>query len=343
MGKRHVDYEGLLKVILDNDFLPDAYYDLVAYHPTQVILDNPYYKKLDEATKQNAMHYSKNQETLWEQSPSNNSFLHIRLNKKPDYYSIFRLYMCPRDEYLYQLVNELIVRFGITGESSVFKYSRRDRLDKLVIYPNDKDIFSKLNVLKEIKKAHPEYFTGMKKAMHWLYETDVDGVYLAPEKLILKANGDEYGTYSEAFIDLMSYVKTELLFHFCKKNEKELKQVPYDQLLTMFKWYFKRELGKYGLLYGIKDDKFTQYTNELYPGFRKSVNEYMHLNDEGMLLSKRVENARRKFYEIPYGTNLPYTPSDYNKYKSFTIPEKDVVNFLYPREEPSKPNWHIQK
>ena len=239
MGKTKINYEGLLKIILDYEFLADAYGELVDYDRNKIIIDNPYYKKLDESTKKNVMYYAKgNKNALWEQSPQNDSFLHVHLNLTPEDYSIFRLYMCPRDEYLYPLVNELIVRYGVSGEPINFKYSRRDRLDKIVMYPRDaKDTLSKIKVLGEIKKAHPEYFKDMRQAIHWLFETDVEGVYLAPERQILNSNGEEYSTYSNAFTRILMNVQTELLFHFCKKHKLLKESMKLKYYLLFFEYY----------------------------------------------------------------------------------------------------------
>lgn len=326
------DREALLRIVLEEK----EYEDLVSLGNGNInLLNNPVYQKYDEKLKDNFDEVIATgiKVDFWEQTKSSDSFRHMAINRKFNEENKLRLYLCPKDEFLYFIVNELLKRCSKTGEPIYLKYSRENRYDKIVMFlKNSEDLYSKLSLLEKIKSENPIWFSDMKKADTWLSESSFKGAFITPEKITKRDINSEYASYTMAVIALMSNVKKELMFHFKVLDSKMLKNVQHDELMKVFCYYFLRELGKMGLFIYFDDkNKLEIYTNSLFPGFGESVDEDIRITKDGLEVGKRIDEKNKKYFKIPFGKSIPMTPDEYQKYDSYIMDDITAMNMLlYP-------------
>lgn len=261
---------------------------------------------------------------FWEQDKKENTFRHIAVNRVFSGKNHLRLYLCPEDTYLYPIVNELLKR-SLHGNIPVYlKYSRENRYDKLVIYSNDQyNLLEITNLLGEIKKDNPNWFNNMKKSPVWLSESKFKGAYIAPEKITKRDYNMEYKTYTIAIQAMMANIKNELLFYFKVNNMNDLKNMNKQEVFNIFCYFFKREIGKMGLylFYG-ENGKLNVYTNSLFPGFGKSVDEDISLTVSGIEIGKRIDEHNKRYYKIPFGKTIQSSLEEYKKYESYVLDDE---------------------
>ena len=329
---KNIDYESLLNIILEEKDYEDLV--MIGNHKTN-LLDDPIYRKSDEILKRNFDNAIANgiKGEFWEQDKKANTFRHLAINRTFNEGNKLRLYLCPKDESLYFIVNDLLKRCSKTGESIYLKYSRENRYDKIVIFlKNPKDLSSKLRILEEIKNENPTWFLDMKKADTWISESSFKGAFIAPEKITKKDINFEYKSYTIAFRSLMGNVRNEIMFYFKILDFNELKKIPHSELMKVFQYFFLRELGKMGLLiYFDQQNQLVAYTNLLFPGFGKSVDEDIRLTKYGLEIGKRIDQNNKEYFKIPFGANIPESPDEFKKFDSYIMDDTTAFNMkMYP-------------
>jgi len=326
---KNVDFSYLLNLIMD-DF---EYEDLVLMGAPKNLLDDPVYKQSDDILKQNFDNALKGGMvgSFWEQSKNNNTFRHIAVNRVFDGKNHLRLYLSPKDEYLYLIVNEMLKRSFRNNIPIYLKYSRENRYDKIVVFIHNKtDLALITKLLEEIKNDHPEWFDNMKKSPIWLSESKFKGAYITPEKCTKKDINNDFSSYTKAFETMMNNVRSEVLFCFRINDRKKLKNINRNELLKVFSYYFKREIGKMGLFfYYDENNNLVAYTNSLFPGFGKSVDEAIRLTDEGLEIGKRIDASNKRYYKIPFGNAIPNSSEEFKKFPFYDLDDVTYYNMLF--------------
>ena len=128
------------------------------------------------------------------------------------------------------------------------------------------------------------------------------------------------------------WYRKRIIFHYRKKNVKELKTIPRNELLKTFDLYFTREIGKRGMMLHVKENnEIGHYKNELFPGMYNSIDEKINLTDNGIEIGKRLDADTIEYFIIPFGHEIPMKPDDFKKYNSYAITYKeDIYRSLYP-------------
>lgn len=291
------------------------------------LLDDPLYKQNDDILKSN---YEKAKANgmigeFSEQSNKGNTFRHIAVNRKFNGGNHLRLYLCPEDHNLYQIVNELLKRSLHKNIPIYLKYSRENRYDKLLIFlKNPQELLTITNLLEEIKSDNPSWFTNMKKSATWLSESKFKDAYIAPEKITKRDYNVEYPSYTKAVQAMLINIKNELFFEFQVNSMEELKKNSKQDVFNAFCCYFEREIGKMGLyLFYNENDELLVYVNSLFPGFGKSTDEDILLTKNGLEIGKRIDISNKRYYKIPFGESLPTNASEYKKFEYYDA--NDVI------------------
>lgn len=329
-----IDYNAHLRNLLEENG-----YEEIVITGNKNLLDEPIYKKSDDVIKNYFLNATSKGiiGRLVEQDKTGRTFRHIFLNKTDDDVIHYRLYLCPKDEYLYYLVNQILSRCAKSGEPIHLKYSRENRYDKILLFiKNQDELKRKIRLLAKIKQDYPILFTDMQKSTAWLSESPIKGVYLAPEKMVKRDVNVEYRSYTLAYVHLLNNVRNELLFYYRTTNIEDLKRIQHSELLNMFIYFFKRELGKMGLLLFFDENmQLNTYINDLFPGFGKSTDEDILLTKKGLQVGKRLDSNNKKYYIIPFGANLPNNPQEYNNYNYYVLDDKTAyMKRMYPHLYP---------
>ena len=228
---------------------------------------------------------------------------------------------------MYFIIDELIKKCANGKEEIYLKYSRENRYDKVVLFlRNSNDLNSKIELLEEIKKEHPAWFEHMNKAPHWISESHLKGVYIAPEKCVKRDINSDFNSYTYAFMHLMNNVRNEMLFTYGTKDFEVLKSKPVDELFDSFKRCFNRELCKMGLYnFYDKNGQLVSCVSSLFPGYGKSVDEDIRSVDDGLEIGKRIDDKNKKYYKIPFGSPIPSKLEDYNNFKYFVMDDQTYL------------------
>lgn len=299
------------------------------------LFDNPMYKQNDDILKSN---YEKAKASgmigeFWEQSDKGNTFRHIAVNRTFADGNHLRLYLCPEDHNLYQIVNELLKKSMHKNIPIYLKYSRENRYDKIVVYlKNPQELLIITNLLEEIKSDNPSWFTNMKKSATWLSESKFKDAYIAPEKITKRDYNVEYPSYTKVVQAMLINIRNELFFTFQVNNIEELKKNSKQEVFNVFYYYLKREIGKMGLyLFYNETGELLAYTNSLFPGFGKSTDEDIILTKNGLEIGKRIDISNKRYYKIPFGESLPTNASEYKKFEYYDANDTTMKNkILYP-------------
>ena len=207
-------------------------------------------KSIKDAKTQGAYINYMNQDSTIDNPDMKSDFCHVCVNMPLNSKNIkVRLYMAPTQKNLHQIIIELINLSLSTGKTIKFKYALNpNRFDQLVIYlKNQEDINEKIEMLKTIRNKRPELFKGTKKCASWIFQTEIDSVYLAPEPQ-LRDFLDRQTSYSSAFIKALSDTREIMKYIFDVEENQDLFQ--YSKSTTFksyFKLIFEEMLTRYGI------------------------------------------------------------------------------------------------
>ena len=299
-----IDYNLLLDAII-NDY---GYDDFIRSKNDRAnLLMIPKYKDMDDKiTKilQKLINHNKLIRT-WEQDKT---FKHIAINREFEPgNNKFRLYLSPNDDNIYYLIFELIKRCTENNMDIYFKYDITNRVDKIVIYlKNKNDLDSKIKLFESIKSDYPTLFENMDRSIACISKTKVEGVYMAPEKIIKRKNGTDFKSYTQVFVSAISDMKYLLLYKLGNVNidGETLKKYDRGELLELLKPIASLILGKYGILMYEKNNNLKVYYNEKFPGVGQPLNEDISVDSRNNCLE--------------YGIRL-----NGNIFRYFILPAKD--------------------
>jgi hypothetical protein len=96
----------------------------------------------------------------------------------------YRFYIAPNPENMHEIVKKLVETFSAENVPVRFKYqltSGMEQCDRIIIYS---DFYNRKLVEQSIKTVYQssqELFNGCERSAAWLYNSEVPGVYFAPE------------------------------------------------------------------------------------------------------------------------------------------------------------------
>lgn len=329
-----INYKEIFDCII-NDAI---YYEDLVQGDSQYrnLLENEFYKQCDEAILRNFNKAVSEgvRGRLSEQSPNKDAFRHIFLNHTKQIEKIrYRLYLTPKDEVLFHLVNEICAQ-SIKNELPIYiKYNRKNRKDKLLFYLQDEEDYLKVvKMLFEIKTKHPEYFTNMGHMASLVSESEFPGAYLTFEKHLIGVNDREFNSYNTLFCSILNEIE-DLMKFSCKsskEDKKKFKELDQEYLFNeIFKPICLRTLLKYGVIL-YYDNGLQHIVNELTPELCKPLNEYIGTNNDGLVIGLRQKNNLFRFFYIPYGKKIPNNNELYQyQYEDMNFNEY-LLRDLYP-------------
>lgn len=103
----------------------------------------------------------------------------------------FRFYLAPNPNNMHEIVEKLVKQFLKEKVPVKFKYQQEGKMsdcDRLIIYSDAANKGKIEDSLAEVYRNNPQIFYGSERALPWLYEAKVPGIYVAPE-----TPGSSYG------------------------------------------------------------------------------------------------------------------------------------------------------
>lgn len=276
---------------------------------------------------------------VWEQNETGNTFKHIAINRDfhpDDGQNKFRLYISPENGSLYYIVYELIKRTVTQGGDIYLKYSREDRVDKILIYlKNKSDLFDKIRLLKDIKESYPILFQNMQKSIGWISESPFDGAYIAPENLVKRCNGAEFDSYTLLFSTMLKEMKMLLLYSLGDVNMpiEQLENYDRDTINNIFKKICIKVLGKYGVLLYQEGDNLRVFTSDEFPGVGMPLNEEISIDSKNNCLEigRRKNGSIFRYYQVPISERIDLYRIDYSKLSYYDMDFNDhLKKKVYP-------------
>lgn len=183
--------------------------------------DNKLIQSINSAKQQGADIHQKNQDE------DSSSFSHVAVNQRLDNTNTTtRLYLAPKQKNVHLLAIEFINWALHQGKKIKFKYARaHDRIDQMVIYlDSNAELQEKIEMLSYLEQTKPELFESMGKGKSWIFESGVNGVYLAPEPLYKDRMGRE-SSYTYAFYVALSSTKDIMEYNFGLGEGQDITQV----------------------------------------------------------------------------------------------------------------------
>ena len=240
-----------------------------------------------------------NQNSTKDNPDLKSDFCHVSVNMPLSSRDIkARLYMAPTQKNLHQIVIELINLSLSTGKTIKFKYALNpNRVDQLVIYlKNQDDINEKIEMLKTIRSKRSELFKNTKKCASWIFQTDIDSVYLAPEPQLKDFLGRQT-SYSAAFIKALSSTKAIMEYDFNIGENQDLSQYSNSNTFkTHFKLIFEEMLMRYGVFM-----KKNNYTGQYEIKYRDVSQISFNYNKEKKVLCEQriINSVQKDFLFLP--------------------------------------------
>ncbi|MGN1378791.1 MAG: hypothetical protein ACI4XR_00090 [Bacilli bacterium] len=96
----------------------------------------------------------------------------------------YRFYIAPNPENMHEIVKKLVDTFSIQNVPVRFKYqltSGMEQCDRIIIYSDFNNIKLVEQSIKSVYQSSPQLFKGCERSIAWLYNSEVPGVYFAPE------------------------------------------------------------------------------------------------------------------------------------------------------------------
>lgn len=95
-----------------------------------------------------------------------------------------RFYIAPNPENMHEIVKKLVETFCSQNVPVRFKYqltSMMEQCDRIIIYSDFNNRQLVEQSIKSVYQSSPQLFNGCERSIAWLYNSDVPGVYFAPE------------------------------------------------------------------------------------------------------------------------------------------------------------------
>jgi len=248
-----------------------------------------------EAKEKGAYISYRNQDSSKDNPDEKSDFCHVSVNMPLSSNDIkVRLYLSPTQKNLHQMVVELVNWALSKGKNIKFKYAlTSNRVDQLVIYLKDQDdINEKLEILKNLSNRRPELFEKSQRCASWVFGTDVDSVYLAPEPQLTDYLGRQT-SYSAALIKALSNTKAILEYNFNVEKDQDLSQyVNTSSFKTIFKADFEEMLKRQGIF--MKKNENTGRYEIIYRDVKQTFN---YDREKRELCEMRlIDNCQNDFY-----------------------------------------------
>ena len=103
----------------------------------------------------------------------------------------FRFYLASNPNNMHEIVDKLVMQFMKERVPVKFKYQQEGKMsdcDRIIIYSDAANKGKIEECLAETYRNNSQLFYGSERALPWLYESKVPGIYLAPE-----TPGSSYG------------------------------------------------------------------------------------------------------------------------------------------------------
>ncbi len=327
-----IDYEALLDIVINNL----DYDDLQTVQGEGELTTIPGAKDMEERllAKIERLKQQGVDITTYDQY---GAFNHISINRDfhvPNQPNQLRLYLSPKQEHLVNIAVELIRRSVEEGRSTYFKYSRKPTIDKIVFYiTSEEDLKDKLELIEECRRSYPQIFEGMKRCPYWINETPIEGVYVAPENIIVRFTGDPFFSYGLLMETALEEIKTLLYYELREQrnpNTKPLLGYNRNYLMQLFIPLCRRTFGKYGCLIYYQDGDIHLHKNKHFPGVGEELTEEFKITSDRSTLevSRKEPNGLIRTAFLPMYGNEYVTP-DTAKFILET-PEEYYNRGLYP-------------
>lgn len=335
-----INYDGILDAIINNELSYEDVYDNTGI-VRKNLLEYPDYKEWDNVISsilyqihekyKNAQTEEEKKKFYynhWEQDGESGkyTFRHISLLRSfrdENTSNTMRIYLSPSDQNLYPLIKE-IMKYSIVNKVPVyFKYSRENRLDKLLFYVDNKENYLKIiQMLKEIKNQSPNLFFNMSNCIYWMGKTDIDGVYFAPELNAINFNGQKFQSYGKMMAKVFFDISQLLYFsvgEFAKPSNKPLLKYDRNILLNVV----KKSLDYYLMKYKIFDEESLESDKTIF------FDDYILLDrtKKQLIVGQRLNDEYLyEFCEVPSGMPLPSR----NNYKNsgYTYYQKNISEHI---------------
>ncbi|MBR6073382.1 MAG: hypothetical protein IKP76_03585 [Bacilli bacterium] len=326
----NIDYEFLLDFMIENyDGIGFDYEDVV-YKPVQKknMLDRGY-QEFDDRILSNMAYLNNKKNTIKynEQDDSHRTFRFIKLNlpdEKQDFK--YRLYLCPQEQRLHELVNEIMTRGHEKDLPLYLKYSRENRYDKLIFYiSTDEQYKTIISLLEEIKKAKPYLFEYMSKGPSFLFPSRFEGAYLTANKFPANYNGKKFSSYNKAFTNMLETIYNKMLYFYGVQNLKDVENIDMD----VFKSKVKNAVMEYGFCYTQdKDGNMKRLVNDNYPGVDQPLRFILTKIDDYLVFGKLIGNSKYEFKVTKY------EKGKYKYHPEYTFEEdyNNITHVLYNRQ-----------
>lgn len=309
-------YDKLLDAILKNEI---DYNDIVVDRtkPNNDLLDDPKFKAKHDSLYSILYNLHENPDRNYEMMHYEQSdfFQHYGINFNDDkYIHKIRIYMMPENEYIINIVYELLKRSFKKKEDILLKYClKENREDKIVMYlKNQKDYEDKIKTINEIKNDNPEYFKNMGRRMDWLSKSCIDGVYITPEKAIKNSEGYAYASYGLLFQDMLDNLSSLMKYRLCTEDLKKWQNKKSD-LMKIFKPYCDMILTKYNALLQDTNGKLSfKKANNITTKYPEECVDFTYKYRNGCLeYGERLHDNIFRIYIIPSGTNITPQNAEY--------------------------------
>ena len=183
----------------------------------------------------------------------------------------YRFYIAPNPENMHEIVKKLVEAFKAQNVPVRFKYQltkKMEECDRIIIYSdNNRKLVE--HAIKSVYQSSPSLFKGCERSPAWLYDSEVPGVYFAPE-----TPGDAYGNrVCEAVLEAREVFN--FLYGITNSNSRiSLEGKEADQAVEYMKLLITSMLVREGILLS-KNGGFVNITG-------KKINTYYDY-DTGIL------------------------------------------------------------
>lgn len=139
-----------------------------------------YKTELDETINRLKMNANKKIET--DNQGSSYEWVYLKRNEIP--MTSYRFYFGVNPEFMHIVSKELTIKLYNLDIPVSFKYQKeaiKNNCDRIILYVDSKNKDAVEKAIEEIYNEKPELFKGSERALSWIYNSNVPGVYFAPE------------------------------------------------------------------------------------------------------------------------------------------------------------------
>ena len=236
----------------------------------------------------------------------------------------YRFYIAPNPEQMHEIVKKLVESFASQNVPVRFKYqltSGMDHCDRIIIYSDFNNRKLVEQSIKAVYQSSPQLFNGCERSPVWLYNSEIPGVYFAPE-----TPGESYGN---RLADVILEAKETFNFLYGITNSNKnttLSGKDANQAIE----YMKMLIGSIMLRKGIllsKDGKFINIKDKnvmVNYNYDTGILEHFNIDSRGFYLVK--------FYPTPEGRKALLE----NFYSVSTIKQQIGLSIKYLTPEQRK-------